>query len=490
MQNVNKKFRIWGVLLLLLLFAVGFSAHLTTEKVQAATKTGFVTINGKSYYIDKDGSKHKGWLELNGRKYYFNKNTGVQVKGWVTDSKGRKRYFSKNAGVMMTGWLTDTKNQKRYFSPTTGFMQTKWMTQNGKRYYFYSKSGVAACKTFLTDSKSNTRYFTSACYMLTGWTKNSKNEYRYFETKNGIMAKGFQTLDGKKYYFNTKNGKMAVGWTTINSNKYYFNKETGVMATGDITIDGTKYHFNSNGILSNTTNSTGTKTIKNYLAGALQPVGQALYVWGGGWNDSTRKGVSPTMTSFYNSQSSSYDFNNYRDLSTANRAKGFDCSGFVGWAAYQVMQSKSGVGSGYTVVSGEIGSYYKSMGWGRSLTQANLASDNWKVYPGDVGYDSGHTWIILGQCKDKSAVIVHSTPNAGVQIAGTPTPDGSYSSQAITLAQKYMSRYPGYTKYAYHTSSGNYIRRGNYLRWNRNTLADPDGYMNMTADQILADLFN
>ena len=53
MQNVNKKFKIWGVLLLLLLFAVGFSTHLTAEKVQAATKTGFVTINGKSYYIDK-----------------------------------------------------------------------------------------------------------------------------------------------------------------------------------------------------------------------------------------------------------------------------------------------------------------------------------------------------------------------------------------------------------------------------------------------------
>ena len=229
---------------------------------------------------------------------------------------------------------------------------------------------------------------------------------------------------------------MAVGWTTIDGNKYYFDKETGVMATGDVTIDGQKYHFNSNGILSNTTSPTGSRTIKNYLAGALQPVGQALYVWGGGWNDSTRKGTSQTMTDFYNSQSSSYDYNNYRDLSTANRAKGFDCSGFVGWSAYQVMQSKSGVGSGYTVVSGEIGSYYKSMGWGSILTQANLASDDWTVYPGDVGYDSGHTWIILGQCADKSAVIVHSTPNAGVQIAGTPTPSGGYSSQAIALAQK------------------------------------------------------
>ena len=54
--------------------------------------------------------------------------------------------------------------------------------------------------------------------MLTGWTKNSSNEYRYFETEDGIMAKGFQTLDGKKYYFNTGSGKMAVGWTTIDGN--------------------------------------------------------------------------------------------------------------------------------------------------------------------------------------------------------------------------------------------------------------------------------
>lgn len=50
-------------------------------------------------------------------------------------------------------------------------------------------------------------------------------------------------------------------------------------------------------------------------------------------------------------------------------------------------------------------------------------------------------------------------------------------------------RYSGYTKYNYHTTSGNYIRNGKYLRWNRSTLADPNGYMNKTANQILADLF-
>ena len=41
------------------------------------------------------------------------------------------------------------------------------------------------------------------------------------------------------------------------------------------------------------------------------PVGKALYVWGGGWNDSTRKGLSDTMTNWYNKWSanpSGYDY--------------------------------------------------------------------------------------------------------------------------------------------------------------------------------------
>ena len=58
--------------------------------VSAATKTGFVTQKGKTYYINKDGSKQKGWLELKGKKYYFDKKTGVQVKGWVKTPADRR----------------------------------------------------------------------------------------------------------------------------------------------------------------------------------------------------------------------------------------------------------------------------------------------------------------------------------------------------------------------------------------------------------------
>ena len=90
MQNVNRKFKIWGALLFLLLFAVGVSMYFTAANVQAATKTGFVTINGDSYYINENGSKQKGWLELEGKKYYFNTKTGVQVKAGLLTVKDER----------------------------------------------------------------------------------------------------------------------------------------------------------------------------------------------------------------------------------------------------------------------------------------------------------------------------------------------------------------------------------------------------------------
>ena len=506
MQN-KKKVRLWGILFLLMLLTAGFTCQATSRDVQAAKRTGFRTSKGKNYYIDANGKKHKGWLTLRGKKYYFNKKTGVQVKGWMKDRKKRKRYFTSKAGVMVTGWLKNSKGQRRYFTPSTGFMKTKWLKLNGKTYYLYSGSGIAATG-WVTDSKGRKRYFSKTGVMATGWLTSSSGVKRYFNktsstSTNGIMATGFTTIGSATYYFYSSSGAMATGWVenTDKGTKYYFDPSSGVMYTGIETIDGVKYEFSSTGVLigekqddpvPSPNGNTGSKTIKNYLAGALQPVGQALYVWGGGWNDSTRKGLSPTMTQWYNkwtSNPSGYDYNNYRNLSTTNRAKGFDCSGFVGWSAYQVMQTQSGVGYGYTVVSGEIGSYYKGKGWGSIITQSYLSKNGWTLKPGDIGYNDGHTWIVIGQCSDKSAVIVHSTPQAGVQISGTTTPTGNYSSEAVALAKKYMSMYSGYSIFNYHPSVGNYIRNGNFLRWNGNTLSDPDGYYNMTADQILYDLF-
>ncbi len=560
MKVKGRKIGLWGLLLLLMLFAAGFTSQVTTKDVQAAQE-GFVTVNGKVYYMLSNGQYKKGWLTLNGKKYYFDLTTGVRMSGftkisnktyyfaastgvmatgWVSNAKGqkryfgtdgvmrtgwqtfsgKKRYFSASSGIMATGWVSNAKGQKRYFG-TDGYMRTGWVSNSdGQKRYFSTSSGIMATgwvkngsgkyryfntstgimyTGWYTDNNKQMRYFsTSSGIMATGWVKNGSGKYRYFSTSNGIMTTGWvKNGSGKYRYFSKTNGIMATGWVSDSTGKRYFDTSTGYMATGTMVIDGKSYVFNSSGYVTSEENlslttPTNERTIKNYLAGAIQPVGQALYVWGGGWNDSTLKGVSSTWREFYYSQDEDYDYqeNGLNDLSAANRAKGLDCSGFVGWATYQVFHSTSGEGYGYTVVANDVGSYYKSKGWGTTLTQSQLKAASYTLKPGDVGYNSGHTWIVIGQCSDKSVVIVHSTPNAGCQLSGTTTPDGDYSSQAITLAKKYMSKYSGYTKYDYHTSAGNYIKNGNYFRWDSSILSDPDGYLNKTADQILADLYN
>lgn len=535
MKKVLKKLRIVCLLLMLAAVTVGVTAVANPTQVEAATKKGFQKINGKQYYILQSGAKAKGWLTLKQdgkqKKYYFDTKTGVQKKGWQTinggryyfgsgnlnkcrqqdlnmavgwrkDGQGKKRYFTAS-GRMVTGWYT-LSGKKYYFDKKTGIMKTGWLYEGKYKYYFNTKTGIMASDVMLKDTKKNiTRYFNKSGRMATGWKTFSSQKKCYFNSapksdRDGAMVHGFKKINGKTYYFLSTDGRKHTGWLTIKStgDKYYLNPKNGGVRVEntEMEIDGKTYVFNKEGVSSlkgydnpDTERPTGNRTIKNYLAGALQPVGQALYVWGGGWNDATRKGVSPVWKQWYNSQDSSYDYKYHK----FEREKGLDCSGFVGWAAYQVMHSKSGEGSGYTVVASEVCEEYASNGWGKLISKAELKKSGYHLQAGDVGCNLGHTWIVLGQCADKSAVIVHSTPNAGCQISGTTTPDGDSNSQAVALARKYMSRYPGYNKFNYHPSSGNYLNScTGYFRWNSNTLSDPEGYRNKTADQILADLFS
>lgn len=269
----------WKSLLRCAFFAVIAVLILGCTNAAAATKTGFVTKSGKTYYIDKDGSKHKGWLTLNGKKYYFNKSTGVQLKGWAKDANGKKiRYFTKGVGYMATGYLTDSNGNVRYFDKKTGLMTRGWMTDSkGYKYYFYSGSGVMA-KGWVENSSKQKRYFSkSNGRMCTGWVKNSTGNYRYFKPSTGIMytglkkisgdyyyfsktsgvryQKGFGTTGGKKYYFDPSTGKAKIGWLTLDGKKYYFNESGVMLVNTTASIDGKRYQFDQNGVATETQNS-------------------------------------------------------------------------------------------------------------------------------------------------------------------------------------------------------------------------------------------
>lgn len=91
----------------------------------------------------------------------------------------------------------------------------------------------------------------------------------------------------------------------------------------------------------------------SFLKNALKPVGQTLYIYGGGWNEAQTGsgnealtlGLSKEWKSFYDSQDSSYNYENYM----YEIHKGLDCSGYVGWTIYNTLETKSNHGDGYVL---------------------------------------------------------------------------------------------------------------------------------------------
>lgn len=228
------------------------------------------------------------------------------------------------------------------------------------------------------------------------------------------------------------------------------------------------------------------KTMQEFLKIAMEPVGQTMYVWGGGWNEedtgagieATTLGLSSQWKIFFEQQSSNYDY----QTTLYQIHDGLDCSGYVGWVIYNVMESESGQ-SGYVMKSQEMASTYASYGWG-TFTPYSEVTDH---KPGDIFSNEGHVYISLGTCDDGSVLLVHSSP-PGVRLCGTLLASGE-SSKAVELASSIMStHYPEwFEKYPSCEVDLSYLTNYDQFRWNADTLSDAQFIQNLSAEEI-ADL--
>ena len=229
-------------------------------------------------------------------------------------------------------------------------------------------------------------------------------------------------------------------------------------------------------------------TLLSFLQNALQPVGTTMYVWGGGWNeedtgagiDSVTLGLNPAWAEFAALQDSSYDFENYR----FQIHDGLDCSGYVGWAVYNTLETENGR-EGYVYKATKMAQSLSERGLGAYIPAEEMTT--WQ--PGDILSMQGHIWICIGMCSDGSVLLVHSR-GAGVSIYGTRLADGSQS-QAIRLARKIMKeKYPEwYARYPAVTAAYSYHQTSSAMRWSDQVLSDPENIKNMSAEEIIALLF-
>lgn len=234
----------------------------------------------------------------------------------------------------------------------------------------------------------------------------------------------------------------------------------------------------------------GELSMENLLLTAKKPLGNTMYIWGGGWNEADTGagieavtiGVSPRWKEYAALQDSTY---NYKDTEYQIH-DGLDCSGYVGWVVYNVFETENGSSEedGYVVKATTMAETFADNGWGTYRKASEVTE--WK--PGDIMSMEGHVWISLGMCDDGSVLLIHSSP-PGVRICGTFLADGSRS-QAIELAEQCMrENYPvWYARYPECGVKNNYLTTAGQMRWN-DILSDENGIREMNAYEVMEFLF-
>ena len=513
-------FRSWGGVYRNTFFTVKGKTYIAQNdgSIYHASQTGWVQLGDQTYWINQDGSVQTGWLKLEGKWYWLKADGTRAASEWITYDNNR--YYFDGDGVMYTG-MKEVDGTRYYFHSWGGVYHNESFTWQGKKYWakddgtFYT--GVCDINGkkyyFLEDGEQITKegwYLTNGTYywinkdtsLQTGWVKYDNNWYwmkedgtmassewitydknrYYFRSWGGMYKNAFITYDNNLYYLGS-DSKMAIGWQSIGGNTYYF-RSWGGMITGKQVIDGKTYVFDEDGKLVQSPDGfepsaqIGVRTVRNFLKNALLPLGNTLYIWGGGHTDAEAEsyGVNAQWKQFFNTQNSTYNYSDH----LYEYGKGLDCSGYVGWTAHQVTKEYA------TTTSTGMPAYFARKGWGTCVT----GDTSQKFTPGDVVSKSGHVWIVIGQCSDGSVVVIHATPPY-IQLGGTVSSTGSINSEAIELANEYMKMYypVAYERYGVKVLDRSYLTGVNHFTWSSSILSDSEGYRRKKPAEILNDLF-
>lgn len=151
------------------------------DPVNGDKKLGWQNINGKWYYLTRDGAL-MGRQQIDGKWYYFDPVNCDMRTGWVAIQDSN-----------LTDWY--------YYDPVNGDQKLGWQNIDGKWYYL-GGSGAYSGQIYTIDRK---RYYfdSDSCELKTGWFEFEGSKY-YADPNDGGAVASNKTLviDGISYTFN------------------------------------------------------------------------------------------------------------------------------------------------------------------------------------------------------------------------------------------------------------------------------------------------
>ncbi len=482
----------------------GWSFQVDTAKHNLETGT----YNIHAYATDKRGIR----MFVGGVTAVVNKADSVKFSaklasnGTDVDIVGTGIRGARDVRVAVWG-KTNGQNDIRWY-PMSRSIGTKY--QRRINLYDHGETGTYYCHVYITGLDGVLRFAGAAEFKVDKLSTN----YLKVSSINNTVGKCSAQLYFPKTKKQISGIRMAV-WTQENGQDdlYWYNaSHINNVWTAQVdslnhkcrsglyfihiyaaTIDGNmEFLAGSSFRMSRTDSIDIASVIKN----AGKPLGKTLYVWGGGWNaadngsgeTAVNVGLWPEWENYFNRNRQGYSFrpgqSAWRRGERQWRFYGLDCSGYLGWTLYNSVH-KGRNAAGYVADAGQIASSLTAYGYG-TVTACSPSST---FRPGDIISISGHCYLVLGQCSDRSVLLIHSAPNGGVQVSGTV--NGGSSSQASRLAKSFMQQnYPtwwasfgGEGKQS--VSASSYLN-GRKFSWTANgQVGDSAGIQSKSPEQIL-----
>ncbi len=236
----------------------GYWITLEYDAREQGTNQGGGALRRETYYFRNNASLVKGWQNIDGARYYFDPKTGVLQLGNQDGlyAIGANTYYLGQDGALRYGWIREAEDGSVYYANASGVLLSGWQKIENLWYYFdrntrkqdvHAAVGDDYFAMATENGVTNTYYFLNGTSLARGWQTIEGRRY-YFDTATYAMKTGFFQAGKTWHYFHEDRTPMTGWWKNPDTGKTYYFDKNGQALTGWQTIEGSRYYFDANGI--------------------------------------------------------------------------------------------------------------------------------------------------------------------------------------------------------------------------------------------------